>query len=248
MDAAPATTTDALLGGRLTIRQPAQGYRVAIDPVLLAAAVDAHAGEQVLDLGAGVGAAALCLAARVEGVAVVGVELQAALVDLAVANIADNRLQSRVRAVCGDITRLAPALAIETFDHVMANPPFEVAGTGTRSEDASKDAANVEGEAELAEWIQAAFRYVKPRGSVTFVHRADRLPAVLEAFARHGGGTTVFPLWPRARVDAKRVLVQALKGSRAPARLAAGLFLHGEGGAYTAAAEAVLRDGQALRL
>ena len=59
-----AFTQDLLLGGRISLRQPAQGYRVAIDPLLLAASVNAEPGETILDVGAGVGAAGLCVATR----------------------------------------------------------------------------------------------------------------------------------------------------------------------------------------
>ena len=70
------TTEDALLGGRVRLLQLRRGYRVAVDSVLLAASVEASAGARILDLGCGTGAVALCLAARVPGVTVVGLELQ----------------------------------------------------------------------------------------------------------------------------------------------------------------------------
>ena len=47
---------------------------------------------------------------------------------------------------------------------------------------------------------------------------------------------------------AKRVLVRGRTRLAAQLRLAPGLVLHGEDGAYTPAAEAVLRDGTALEL
>ena len=55
-----AYTEDSLLGGKIMMRQPVQGYRVAIDPLLLAASISVEPGESVLDVGAGVGAAGLC--------------------------------------------------------------------------------------------------------------------------------------------------------------------------------------------
>ena len=73
--AEPATTTvDPLLGGRIRLRQPRRGYRVAIDPVLLAAAVPERYCRRVLDAGAGTGAASLCLAARVPDCRIVALE------------------------------------------------------------------------------------------------------------------------------------------------------------------------------
>ena len=76
-------TEDAFLGGRLRLRQPADGYRAAIDPVLLAAAVPALPGDKVADLGCGVATAGLCLLTRLPGIRVTGLELQPWLAELA---------------------------------------------------------------------------------------------------------------------------------------------------------------------
>ena len=65
-------THDAFLGGRLHLWQPRRGYRAGVDPVLLAASVPAKAGQSVLDLGCGAGAAALCLGAREPGLELLG--------------------------------------------------------------------------------------------------------------------------------------------------------------------------------
>jgi tRNA1(Val) A37 N6-methylase TrmN6 len=243
-EAAGPVTEDRLLGGMITLRQPATGLRAAIDPVLLAGAVPARGGETVLDLGTGTGVAAFCLARRVAA-AVVGLEIQAELAGLARANAVLNRLAGRVAVVRGDVAS-AP-FAAGCFDHVMANPPFLEAGTGTLPPDRAKARAVGEGAADLAAWIGAALRLVRRRGSVTIIHRADRLAAVLAGFGG-AGGIVVFPLWPGDGKPAKRVLVQARPGIAAPLRLAPGLVLHAPGGAYTEAADAVLRDAAPLAL
>ena len=243
-----AISYDRLLDGRLDLAQPVQGYRVAIDAVLLAAAVAARPGERVLDLGTGVGAAALCLAARLPGVAVVGLEIQAELAVLAAANIAANGLGERVRVVTGDLRAPPPDLAPGSFDRVMANPPYLRAGAHTPSPDRSRAMANGEGGAGLADWIGAAARMLRPKGYLTLIHRADRLDEAISLLHKEFGALVLFPLWPRAGVAAKRVLLTARLGAASPARLAPGLALHGPGGGFTAEAEAVLRDGCGLEL
>ncbi len=115
------TSEDALLGGRVRLRQPKTGYRAAIDPVMVAAAVPAEDGSTVLDVGAGVGAAALCLAARVVGCRVSGIEIQRDLVRLAAGNVTLNGFDGRVEIMIGDLSRPPPRLAAGTFDHLMAN-------------------------------------------------------------------------------------------------------------------------------
>jgi tRNA1(Val) A37 N6-methylase TrmN6 len=240
-------TEDRLLGGRVLLRQPAQGYRAAIDPVLLAAAVPARDGEAVLEPGTGAGAAALCLAARVPGCRILGIEKDLALVRLARDNAALNGSGDRFAVVEGEVPTLPAGIARGSFDHAMANPPYLAPG-GTASPDPLKQAANVEREAGLADWVAFALAMVRAKGSLTFIHRADRIEALLAGLAGKAGALVVFPLWPKAGAAAKRILVQARKGVAGPSRLAPGLVLHGPDGRYTEAAEAVLRGGASLEI
>ncbi len=243
-----AVTEDAFLGGRLRLRQPVAGYRAAIDPVLLAAAVPAAAGQSIADLGCGVATAGLCLLARVPGARVSGLELQAPLAALATQNAALNGCADRLKVVQGDVAAPPAALASSGFDHVMLNPPYLEAASARVSADEIRRIATVEGPADLAAWIACAFALLRPRGSLTAIHRADRVDRVLALLSPRFGDLAVFPLWPREGENAKRVLVQARKGSAGPLRFLAGLALHDAGGAFTPAAEAVLRGAQGLDL
>jgi tRNA1(Val) A37 N6-methylase TrmN6 len=241
-------TEDAFLGGRLRLRQPAAGYRAAIDPVLLAAAVPAVAGERVADLGCGVATAGLCLLARVPGAAVIGLELQQPLAALAEENAILNGCAERLSVVLGDVAAPPAALAAGSFDHVMLNPPYLEAGSGRAPAQELRRIATVEGAAPLEVWIACALALLRPRGSLTVIHRADRCDRLLAALPADCGERTIFPLWPRQGENAKRILVQARKASSAPLRFLAGLVLHDSAGGYTAAAEAVLRDARGLDL
>ncbi len=240
-------TQDALLDGRVRLRQPARGYRAAIDPVFLAAAVPARVGERVLDLGCGAGAAALCLLTRLPEVEVTGLELQGEMARLAADNAKSNGLSARFRVLQGDI--LAPPAALEpgSFDRVMLNPPY-LASAGRPAECPAGATATREGEARLADWLRTAVHLLRPKGSLTVIHRADRLDAILAAFRGHVGEARIFPLWPDAGRPAKRVVVAARKAVATPVTLMAGLVLHGAGGEFTPAAEAVLRGAEGLRL
>ncbi len=239
---------DTLLGGSVRLLQPVEGYRVAVDPVLLAAAVPAGAGDAVLDLGCGVGAAALCLAMRVPQCRVTGIELQRDLVRLAGENAALNGIADRITVMAGDIRHPPPRLEPGRFAHVMANPPYMQAEAANPSPLAAKAAATVEGGADLAAWVRFALTMARPRGSITFIHRADRLEHLLAHLAGRAGGIVVLPLWPSEAKPAKRVIVHARKDSAAPTRLLPGLVLHEADGRYTAAADAVLRHGESIDL
>lgn len=244
-----ARTEDTLHGGRVRLSQPKDGYRVAIDPVLLAAAVPADADEVVLDAGAGTGAAALCLAARVQGCRVVGLELARELARIARDNIDTNDLAWRVEVLAGDLATPPPRLAPESFDQVMTNPPHLEAAAATAPPGRGRAGAHVEGRLDLDGWLKCCLRMVRPGGRLTLIHRAERLGEILAALAGRLGDVVVFPLWPLADGrPARRLLVQGRKGSRAPLRLVPGLVLHAADGGFTAEAEAVLRHGAPLPL
>jgi tRNA1(Val) A37 N6-methylase TrmN6 len=246
--ALPDTSDDALLGGRVQFRQPVDGYRVAIDPVLLAAAVPAGPMDRVLDIGCGVGAASLCLAARVPDCAIVGLELQPAMARLAAENAARNAIAARMTVVEGDLLQPPRQLEPGSFTQVMANPPFLEAARASASPVAAKATASVEGDATLADWLSFALAMLRDKGGLTLIHRADRLGDILAALAGRAGGVVVVPLWPGEGKPAKRVLIHARKGIAAPLTLAAGLVLHRADGRNTDAAEAILRHGASLPL
>lgn len=240
---------DAFLGGRLVIGQPKDGYRAGVDPVLLAASIPARAGERVLDLGCGGGVAGLCLAARVPGVLVTGLEVQPAYADLARRNAEANNLALDV--VTGDLSNMPDTLRQQQFDHVIANPPYFDRRKSTAARDMGRERAMGEGLA-LADWVRAAARRVAQKGSVTFIQRADRLPDLMAAAMARLGGLEVLPLIPRRGRVARLILLRGRKGGRAGFRLHDGWLLHEglehvQGGEkYTTATSEVLRNAAAL--
>lgn len=242
----PIYTEDFLLGGRVLIRQPRDGYRVAIDPIFLAAAIQVDPGHTILDVGAGVGAASLCLAMRCPDVRVTAVELLREHVRYAVDNVNLNRLRDRVEVLHGDLLHPPPRLAAGTFSHVMANPPYLETTRGRVSANPIKARANHEGNADLDQWAKFCLLMVKPKGTVTFVHRADRLPEILSYFLGKLGDIVVYPLWPGKNKAAKRVLVSGVKNSHGAFRFMPGMTLHQEDGKFTPEADAILRNAQGL--
>ena len=245
-------TEDRLLGGRVVLRQPAEGYRAATDPVLLAAAVPARAGQRVLDLGCGAGAAALCLAARVPGLALAGLEIAPVYAGLARENAAANG--AALEVIEGDVAAPPPALRRRQFDHVMMNPPWYPGGAAAPSPDALRDRARREGAAGLGAWVATALARLAPGGSLSVIQRAERVPELLAALDGRAGSAVLRPLAAREGRAAKRVLLRAVKGGRGPFRLAWPLVLHagpahgGAGDDFTGEATAILREGAALAL
>jgi tRNA1(Val) A37 N6-methylase TrmN6 len=247
------TSTDDFLGGRLGIVQPRGGHRAGSDAVFLAAAVPAKSGQRVLDIGAGVGVAGLCLMARVPGVEVTAVEIDAGLAALAAQNAERNGFAERFEIVTADVTSSgkmlrAAGLDAETYHHLIANPPFHNKGRVREAPDAARAAAHVMGQGGLAAWMRFFAAMAAPNALLTLIHRPDCLGELLALLEGRFGDVAVFPLFPKKDEAATRIVVQAKKGSRAGLSLLPGLKLHEEDGRYSAEAEAVLRHGEALRL
>jgi tRNA1(Val) A37 N6-methylase TrmN6 len=245
------TTEDAVLGGRLVVRQPRRGHRVGHDAILLAAATEALPGEHAIELGTGVGAAGLALAQRIAGLNVTLVEIDPALATLAEDNARRNGLADRVRVAVLDVTAPEGEFANAgirpgSAARVLMNPPFNDAARQNASPDPLRRLAHAGSADTLPRWIGRAAWLLAPSGTLTLIWRADGLDNVLGAVGKDFG-VAVRPIYPRADAAAIRILVRAIKGSRAPLSLVPGLTLNDANGRPTAEAEAILRGGAILR-
>ena len=235
-------TSDRLLGGRVRYMQPRTGFRAAIDPVLLAAAIPARPGERVLEGGTGAGAALLCLATRIPGITGLGIDRDHGLLRLARTNAVMNALPDLLFA-CADL-EVSPVGG--PFDHAFANPPYHAAG-GTASPSGSREAAKRSFPGLLPIWVAALSRPLRHRGTLTLILPTGLLGAALAAMHESKvPAEYVFPIWPKEGRPARLMLVQGRKNGRSPLVLAAGLVLHTETGAFRPEAEIILRGGTSL--
>jgi tRNA1(Val) A37 N6-methylase TrmN6 len=241
------TSEDAVLGGRLRLRQPLRGHRVGHDAILLAAATGGHAGERAVDLGAGVGAVGLTLALRVPALKVTLVEIDHALCALAAGNARLNGLADRVDVLNADVED-ADALSPLSADRVLMNPPFHDESRQNVSPDPRRRLAHSGAPGLLPRWITTAARLLKPQGVLTLIWRADALVDVQEALAGAFGCIAVLAVHPRPNASAIRVLVRAVKSGHGALVNYPALVLNDEQGRPSAAAEAVLRGGEMLRI
>lgn len=228
-----------LLGGALRLLQPTEGLRAGLDAVMVASAVPAKSGEKVLDLGCGTGAAGLCVASRVQGIHLTGVDIQSGLTDLAKENAALNGFQAEF--IAGDL-RDKTLLPVDHFHHAVCNPPYMQAGAWYDSPDPvrSKQLGKKDGDATLMDWIDCLLRVIKPGGSLSLIHRADHADKIIQALGTRFGGLELWPLHPHMGEVASRIVIRALKNRKTPVKIYPGIILHHKDGGWDQATDDIL--------
>ncbi|MEQ9489230.1 MAG: methyltransferase domain-containing protein [Alphaproteobacteria bacterium] len=238
--------------GRVTALQPETGYRAAVDPVLLAAALERPGrGHRLLDVGCGAGVASLCAASLIRAlpgppgdITLAGIDIDRSMLDLAAESIRRNGFDQgpvRVEAGLADVGNEETWPEAGSWDQVFSNPPYLEAGAAGGRARPAADTANMETAVGLRDWISFMTAMAKPKGRLVLVHRADRVSEITAAF-RQGGvrAIEIFPFWPKQGAEAKRVIVRGRKGVRTADRLLPGMVLHRADGRFTDDAEAVL--------
>lgn len=242
-------TCDAFLGGKVMLRQPREGYRAGVDPVFLAATVQAKPGQSVLELGCGAAPALCCLGKRLPGLDLYGLELQPAYAELGRQNLSENGLTGTIWQ--GDLSTPPAEMKALSFHHVIANPPYFESDKRIKADDGGREIA-LAGETALATWVATATKRLRPRGYATFIQRAERLPELLSAMQQHLGALELLPLLPRENRPPRLILLRGRKDSRAPFRFHTPQIIHEgpvhtePGNAYSPRFDAVLSQGAEL--
>jgi tRNA1Val (adenine37-N6)-methyltransferase len=234
-------TLDPILGGRLAIIQPKSGYRFSVDSILLADFVHPRRSDRMLELGAGCGVIAAIIAAVHRPQSIVAVELQPSLAELAVRNADLNRLPD-FRVLQADLRAdTIEGLSADSFDWVVANPPYRAAGAGRISPDPSRRVARGAAGADLHDFVAASARYVINGGRVAMVFtsvRAAELFAELQAASLEPKRCRF--IHPFATSPASAMLVEARKRGGVELKVEPPLILWQSVGVYTEEAAAIL--------
>lgn len=242
-------TTDAFLGGKVQLQQPRDGYRAGVDPVLLAASIEAIPGQSVLELGCGAAPALCCLGKRVPGLQLYGLEIQPAYARLGQINIESNALTGTVWH--GDVSDPPTETKAMSFHHVIANPPYFEAEHRIKATDGGREIA-LAGETALEKWVETATKRLRPKGYATFIQRSERLPELIDAMRRHLGALELLPLLPRAGRPPRLILLRGRKDGRSAFQFHPPQVMHEgavhiqHGTRYTPQFDAILSQGAAL--
>lgn len=230
-----------LLDGRVTLMQTQDGLRASMDSVLLASAVEAKSNERILDMGCGTGSVGLCVYVRHPEIQLNGVDIQSQMIDLATENAVHNKVK-RSSYICGDVSDKS-LFEAETFDHIVMNPPYYKDGERQQSPDVSREKAYT---GDLDIWIASALHWVRQGGSLTLIHRADKLDEIISLSYKKFGAVEVFPIYSKPEESAKRVIVRMVRNRKTPLTLYPPVILFNEDGEQSSRAKSILRDGSGL--
>ena len=232
---------DDFLGGKVKLKQYDNGYKATSDAVLLAAFVPAKAGETVLDVGIGTGAVSLCLMARVPNLQVTGLDIQKEMLCQAEENAQINC--QNLHLILGSVQNPPKELVEKTFHHVVTNPPY-FSETRERSEETCAIAHKQE--VPLSVWLDFCLKRVKPKGTLTLIHRIESLPEILKTLDGRLGSLVAVPIWPKAGKKPKRIIVQGTLNSKTPFALHTGFVMYNDDDTQTPKMKEVMREGKAL--
>lgn len=222
----PDETLEELIIG-LKIIQPAAGYRYSLDPFLLCDFVKLSANAQIADLGTGSGIISLLLSTRVEAVRIVGVEIQPEMADRARRSVELNGLSGRVEILQGDVRQIGVLLPPQSFDVVLANPPYREPGRGRVAPAVERRAARHELAGGVDVFLRAGFFLLKDGGRFGIIFLAERLAELLAAMREQQlEPKRLRCVHARAGEGARLVLVEGRKRGGAGLVVEAPLFTH----------------------
>lgn len=238
-------THDYLLDKRVKIFQPVDGYRASTDAVILSSIIGSlKKNDNILDVGSGTGAIALCLAERFkeQKPEIIGLELQHQLAKLSNLSAEINGFADFLQFIYTDINHKISSLSPCSFAHVISNPPYT--DHDMPSPKLGKALAHNGQDFSLTTWIKFCIKMLQPQGYFYMINRAEAITEILAALHGKMGEINIIPLYSKKNQNAKRIIITARKDSKAPTTIHPGLVIHEENGEYTPIAHHILREGQ----
>jgi tRNA1Val (adenine37-N6)-methyltransferase len=227
-------TLDDLFRGKIRILQKRSGYRLAMDPILLAHFASPLRGGRVIDLGTGSGVIPMILTLRGEAGEVIGLEVQPDLVDMARRTVEINGLAERVKILQGDYRHLEGLFPAQSFQHVVCNPPYHPKGKGRPSPHSVRSYARHEVSGSLEEAVQAARYLLNNKGRLWLTYSPARLSHLFIVLGQGGlEPKRLRMVHGRGEMPARMVLIEAVRGGRQGLEVLPPLIMYRRGSVYT---------------
>ena len=232
-----------LLGRKgLQIIQNPQKFKFTIDAFLLTGFIQPKPRHQIMDLGAGSGVLPLLIAGQRETGGVVGIEIQPELASMAKRSVLLNGLESKITVLEGDLRSLPESLKLNSFDYVIANPPFFPVKQGIISENEALAKAKFEIDCTLEDVVKAAARLVRANGRFAMIYPANRLTELLATMTKsHFAPVRLRFIHPKPLVDANLLLLEARPSCKTPLTVLPPLYIYDQEGQYTAEMDRIFK-------
>jgi tRNA1(Val) A37 N6-methylase TrmN6 len=226
---------DFIAGTPLKVIQSAEVFSFSIDAILLGRFVQVPIQKgNILDLCSGNGVIPLLLTTRSKA-NLVGIEIQARLVDMAKRTIALNDVHNQIEILEADLNRIPSLIKKSSFDVVTCNPPyFETITEHERNRNEHLAIARHEIYCSLEDVIRVSSQYVKQKGKVAIVHRPERLTDIMTYMRNYRiEPKRIQFIHPKKQKDANMVLVEGIKDGRAGVICLPPLVVYNEKGEYS---------------
>jgi len=235
-----------ILGGSISLFQPKKGFRVSIDSILLSSSIKKY--SNCMEFGTGSGVILIYLSKKFPNSKIIGVEKNIELVELAKKNLLENNVNDKnTKVICNDI--LCKSFLKDynnKLDRVIMNPPYFSLNNVIKSDNKLKASARYE--TNINQWFLSAYKKLKPKGYINFVFRSENLDLILSKLYGSWGDIKIFPLWPKANMRSKLMIIQARKNINSGVQILPGLILHNNDGSYTDECNSILNNKSNIQL
>lgn len=203
------------------------------DAILLAHFADVNDGERVVDFCTGCGIIPILLCAKTSNADVMGIEIQPELADMAERSVKINKLEERVRVICGDIKEVRQYVEYGV-DAVVVNPPYEKVDAGKSNKNSYVNIAKREVKCTLEDVVAAAARVLRTGGRLYMIYRTQRFAELMERLRHHKLEPKRVMLVTQQQGKAPNfALVEARKGAKEGVEFLPTLIVYEADGTYT---------------
>jgi len=224
---------DLQLNGLKLIQDP-EAFCFGVDAVLLSDFADVKKGHRVLDIGTGTGIIPILLAGKTQAAAVVGLEIQETVAEMASRSVSLNGLGNRVEILCGDVREYSRYFGKSSFDVVVSNPPYTNKGCGLVNPHDSKAVSRHEILCTLEDVVGAAGALLAPGGQLAMVHRPERLADIVCCMRNCGIEPKYLRMvHPKPFKKPSMILIKGSRGGKPELKVMEPLYVYNDDGTYS---------------
>ena len=218
----------------LKIVQNKNYFNFSLDSVLLPNFVQLTPNtKKILDLCTGNAPIPLILSTKTNA-EIIGVELQKEIYSLAIESIKINKLKN-IKIINKDVKKIINDFETDTFDLITCNPPyFKYDNNSIINNNDIKSIARHEINITIEDIIKISKKLLKNGGSLSIVHRTDRLIEVIDLMKKNNiEPKRIRFIYPKKNSDSNLFLIDGRKNGNVGLKLLSPLVIHNEDGSYT---------------